>query len=78
MTAADEIDAKKGKLLSLAFQRIILDEAHQIRLGGIFYARKVFLNHKIYFERINAYFQLTIKMLFILFSHILVQICDAS
>jgi len=31
MTAADEIDAKKGKLLSLAFQRIILDEAHQIR-----------------------------------------------
>jgi len=31
MIAADEIDAKKGKLLSLAFQRIILDEAHQIR-----------------------------------------------
>ena len=31
MVAADEMEVKKGKLLSLAFERIILDEAHTIR-----------------------------------------------
>jgi len=31
MGAAEELEVRKGKLLSLAFQRIILDEAHQIR-----------------------------------------------
>ena len=31
MVASDELEVKKGKLLSLAFERIILDEAHSIR-----------------------------------------------
>ena len=31
MVAADEMEVKKGKILSLAFERIILDEAHTIR-----------------------------------------------
>ena len=35
MVAADEMEVKKGKLLSLAFERIILDEAHTIRYPSL-------------------------------------------
>ena len=31
--ASEDLDEKKGKLLSLAFERVILDEAHQVNIS---------------------------------------------